>query len=394
MRNSTLACVVGAATLGGALFASAPATAQSLACGGTYTIQRGDTLQKVTRMAYGEGLSFNFLYRANRDVVGPNPSLIEVGMVLQIPCRDGQTAGAAAPAPAPTAASSTASASESASTVTGESAASSASTTSAPRVQAASLSGIPNRRPFRFITGTDWAPFTNADQAEGGMITDIMRTALSTVAAEDEYQIDYVRDWNAHLQPLLSDVAYDFSIPWFRPNCDKIDLLGENSRLRCQELKFSDPLFEMITSYYVNANSGFAPTTPTDLIGKRVCRAASYATFMLEEFDVRPPAIEYVRPTLWRDCFEALARNEVDILYISSTAAEALISELGLEGQIVEVPELAYITTMHAVTSVNNPRADDQIAVINEGIANVRESGKWFEIVQRHLVAHARRTSN
>ena len=39
MRNSTLACVFGAATLGGALFASSPVEAQTLACGGTYTIQ-------------------------------------------------------------------------------------------------------------------------------------------------------------------------------------------------------------------------------------------------------------------------------------------------------------------------------------------------------------------
>ena len=61
---------------------SAGAEAQSLACGGEYTIKRGDTLMKVTRMAYGEGLSWNYLYKANRGVVGPNPSLIEVGMVL------------------------------------------------------------------------------------------------------------------------------------------------------------------------------------------------------------------------------------------------------------------------------------------------------------------------
>jgi len=58
----------------------AGAEAQSLACGGEYTIKKGDTLQQVTRMAYGEGLSWSFIYKANKAVVGPDPSLIEVGM--------------------------------------------------------------------------------------------------------------------------------------------------------------------------------------------------------------------------------------------------------------------------------------------------------------------------
>ncbi len=93
MRNSALACVVGLAGLFGAGTISTPAEAQSLACGGTYTIQRGDTLQKVTRMAYGEGLSYNFIYPANQHVVGPNPPQIEVGMVIRVPCRNGQTPG-------------------------------------------------------------------------------------------------------------------------------------------------------------------------------------------------------------------------------------------------------------------------------------------------------------
>ena len=81
----------------------AGASAQSLACGGEYVIQRGDTLQKVTRMAYGEGLSWKYLYNANKGVVGSNPSLIEVGMKIKVPCRNGQTAAAPATAPAATA---------------------------------------------------------------------------------------------------------------------------------------------------------------------------------------------------------------------------------------------------------------------------------------------------
>ena len=49
MRNSALACVVGLAGLFGAGTISTPAEAQTLACGGTYTIQRGDTLWDISQ---------------------------------------------------------------------------------------------------------------------------------------------------------------------------------------------------------------------------------------------------------------------------------------------------------------------------------------------------------
>ena len=386
MRIPALACIAGLAGLAGAGFTPTNAAAQSLSCGDTYTVKRGDTLNQIARKAYGPGASYVELYRANRGVIGPNPSIIEVGMALAIPC-PGQTAGnaGAEKVAKPIADSS------------GEAAGSGDDKESpAPREVAKAPAGdsvMVNRIPYRFITGTDWAPFTDDEQAQGGMVTDIMRTALTTVLKKDEFRIDYVRDWSAHLEPLLSDVAYDFSIPWFKPNCDVIDRLGEDAQLRCRKLKFSDPLFEMITGYYVNASIAEMPKTHADLAGMKVCRAQGYATYMLEEFNVRPPAIEYVRPVLWRDCFEQLASGEVDLLYISTTAAEDLIAELNLSGQIAEVPELAYITTMHAVTSVNNPRADAQLEVVNQGIRNVREDGTWFSLVQRHLVAHARKTA-
>ena len=86
MRNLTRASIAGMAGVVGASLSLIPAQAQSLACGGDYTVARGDTLQKISRLAYGPDASYNALYKANRSVVGANPSLIEVGMVLTMPC--------------------------------------------------------------------------------------------------------------------------------------------------------------------------------------------------------------------------------------------------------------------------------------------------------------------
>lgn len=390
MRKPILASMAVLAGLAFTSLAPTHAEAQSISCGSTYTVKRGDTLQRITRLAYGPSLSYSYLYNANRGVIGANPSLIEVGMTLTVPCRDGQQA-AAQPAPAQTTAT------QPASTVTGEAAAPASQPAQGAQVvnvSTAAVDAMPSRRPFRIITGTDWAPFTDHTQEQGGMMTDVMRTALARVLAENDYQIDVVKDWSAHLEPLLSDVAYDFSIAWFKPNCSVLPKLGENSRLRCEKHAWSDPLFEMLTGYFVRTNDPNKPQSHADVMGKTVCRPEAYATYMLEEYDLVEPAIRLFRPVRWEECFQALVDGQVDIVLVSTTVADDMIAQMNIGSQVEEVPQLAYVTTMHAVTSINNPRKEEQLAVINAGLKEIREDGTWFEIVQRHLIAHARKTAN
>lgn len=60
------------------------AQAQS-ACGGEYVIRAGDTLSRIARRIYTDDDTLK-LYNLNRDRIGGNPNLIEVGMILRIPC--------------------------------------------------------------------------------------------------------------------------------------------------------------------------------------------------------------------------------------------------------------------------------------------------------------------
>lgn len=368
----------------------AGAEAQSLACGGEYTIKKGDTLQQVTRMAYGDGLSWKFIYKANKAVVGPNPSAIEVGMKIKVPCRRGQTPGVTAKAATPKAAAETTSvAATTAPTVTATPAATQASLPlNVPGV------ATPGSSTYRFVTGSDWRPFQDQELQNGGMITEIVDTAMETQRGPDGHKIDFINDYSAHLQTLIADIAYDFSFAWFRPNCDKMEKLGAGSQFRCKALDWSDPLFEQIIGYYMRADDANVPATHADLLGRSICRPKGYALFMMEEFDLVEPAITLKRPVNTADCFEMLAKGEVDVVVLATMVADGAIAAGGMADQIAEQPQLSTVATMHAVTSINNPNKDAQLAVLNEGIRNVRESGAWFEIVQRHLVEHTRLTAS
>ncbi|MGB0506166.1 MAG: hypothetical protein ACPGGK_08200, partial [Pikeienuella sp.] len=370
MRLTAVACALGVATLIG----SGAQAQSSIACGQHYTIASGDTLQRVTRRAYGDGRSYHFIYKANRDVVGNNPSAIEIGMRIFVPCDGQQPAAAAVATPAP--------------------AKPAPAAVAAVQPAAASPSGAfsANRRDnrIRFVTANGFAPFTDDDLQNGGMVTELVDLAMKRTVRDDQYKIDFVNDWGAHFSPLLEDGHYEFGFPWYRPNCDVIEKLGENSQFRCRNLAWSDPVFEQVIGYYMRADDQSNPTTHAGLFGRTFCRPVGWATFMMEEKDLTPPRITMITPSTAAECFEALLEGRADVVVMASITADDTISKLGAGELVAEQARLSSIVKLHVVTSIDNPDKDRLMAVLNEGIQSIRSDGKWFEVVQRHLIAHAR----
>jgi nucleoid-associated protein YgaU len=50
----------------------------------TYTVQPGDTMQKIAQAVYGDGSRWKEIFEANRDTIS-DPNLIQVGQELVIP---------------------------------------------------------------------------------------------------------------------------------------------------------------------------------------------------------------------------------------------------------------------------------------------------------------------
>ncbi|MFH7027603.1 MAG: LysM peptidoglycan-binding domain-containing protein [Heteroscytonema crispum UTEX LB 1556] len=51
----------------------------------TYVVRQGDDLSKIAERAYGDGSIFTFIYEANKNVIGPNPGSLFPGQILYIP---------------------------------------------------------------------------------------------------------------------------------------------------------------------------------------------------------------------------------------------------------------------------------------------------------------------
>lgn len=341
----------------GLCMTAATASAQAITCGEDYTVQSGDYLTSIAQRAYGNTGGFNLIYSANVDAIGPNPGLIDVGDRLFIPCLNGDL---------------------------GQSAANAAAIRNVQTTER--LPAPTENRPIRVLTATGWAPFMDEDQAQGGLLTEIINLALENADGAPEYQIDFINDDGAHLNPLIVDHAYDISIGWSQPNCEIMDKLEDESKFRCNNLDFSDPLYEEVLGYY-SAASDPVFAEHAELQGKRICRAEAFTLAPLEEVDLVAPAVAIVRAPTAADCINFLVDGKADVALVAVDVADGRITELNAGSQVQMHEALTFVDVLHAVIAKTNPRNEAILETVNSGLGNIKSSGLWFQTVRRHMTA-------
>ena len=354
MRVSFSLCVLFGALI--MALGHTPAAAQS--CGQTYSVVRGDSLSRIANTVYKSAQRWSLIYYANQRTIGSDPSLILPGQRLRIPCADGNAA--AAPAQA------------------------AASTTTAARTTSSG-----DR--FTLLTADDYRPFTDRGLPAGGMITDIVRTALETqqkVASGPPFRINWVNDWSAHLNPLLSNGAFDMGFPWFRPNCERYSDLDDPARFRCDTFHFSEPVFEILVLFFTKSDTSFQFSTDDEVVGKRLCRPAGYFTFDLDKDGrnwVKDEKVSLLRPQSVDECFQMLDRGEVDAVALNEFTGREAVRKLNMNDKVRTIEKPVSVLNLHVIVPKSHPRAQVLLGNVNSALKRIRESGTYGEIVERHL---------
>ena len=346
------------ASMCGAAFMASQASAQAITCGENYTVRSGDYLSVIAQRAYGQADGFSLIYTANADAIGDNPALIRVGQVLFIPCKDADLGTSQA----------------NAETIRRE------ETTEA-------LPGPSENRPIRIVTGTGWAPYANEDQEQGGLLTEVANLAMAAADGSPAYQIDFINDWGSHLSPLLTDHAYDFSLAWAQPNCELIDQLNDDSKFRCNNFDWTEPLFQQVVAYYTPSSSENF-TDHAQFEGMNICRPDGYSTAMIEEVGLIEPAITLVRLADPESCLNALVSGDVDVAVLATGVAEGIIQDLDDPSAVKMNEPLNYVSSLRAVIAKTHPQGEELVETFNSGLTKIKDSGVWFTTVRRHLTEH------
>ncbi len=342
--------------------AAAPAAAQT--CGADYVIQEGDSLAKIAGQVYGKTSQWTVIFYANQDRLGGGSSLIVPGLAVRIPCIGGSepalpaaaTTEAAVPAPA-------------------------------PKIEVTAL-----RKKIQFLTADDFAPFTGRSLPNGGLSTDIISTAMELLKSESngkvDFEVNWVNDWSAHLNPLLITHAFDMGFPWYKPDCENFDDLDENGKFRCQKYFFSDTVYEELSLLFVKKDSPIKFETDQEIIGRSLCRPAGNWTF---DFDykgrrwLKEKKITLLQPQTIQECFELLMDGSADAVAITDLTGRAAILKANLTDKVRVIDRPLAVLDDHVVIAKSHPNARIMLHYFNSALAKLKVDGRFDEIVEKHL---------
>lgn len=320
--------------------------AQSVVCDSIYMVQRGDSLSKIADRAYGRTTAYQAIFDYNPGIMS-DPNLVPAGVGLYIPCIGDEVV-------------------------------------EAPDDELPELPGAP-RGNLKVLTGSEYPPYVDEGLPNGGFSVELVERALLSNDGEANYRVDVINDWGSHLSPLLSDGAYHLAFPWFKPDCSAREQLGESSVWRCDNLRFSEPLHEVVVSFYASPDVAATVTSAEDMQGLRICRPRGYFTHDLEAIGLVPDNYERVAAANPIDCFEQMAEGEVDIVTVNADTTDKILTQLDMHDQSQELMDFASVQTLHVVAMKNDPQARVNLLRVNQGLRALQRSGDFRQIANTHL---------
>lgn len=308
-------------------------------CDVTYKVQPGDTLFSIAEQHYEDREKWTLIYYSNQDALGGIDSLAP-GLDVYIPCPADHAEPDATP------------------------------------LRQAGAGMV-------LLTGGNYAPFVDKSWPGEGMVTELVNAALELSPSPVPYEVVWEGDWGQHLFPLLDDKTYDMGFPWLKPDCTE---LPENEL--CARFHFSEPLMDLPIMLFKREDSALIYDSDADIPGRTLCRPAGYFTHDLDRADRRwlsEGKITLVQPDSPEACFEALMQGEVDAVTVNVFLGATKIVTMGLRGRVVPIDRPLSRENLYVVISKTHWRGTTHLYRINAGLEALRESGRYQEIVNKHL---------
>lgn len=351
-----------------ALFSSA---AYAQGCGGVYTVKRGDSLSHIADRLYKDAYKWTALHQSNIDMIGADPDTILVGQRLYVTCIEGLPQGLESIVTlAPP------------STTTARHAGS-----DIPEDMSQVVLMVAKPAPMRkikLVTEDHFSPFTDRQMKNGGMLADVVETALTEIVGPDGFEFFWINDPATHLDPLLSENVMDMSLAWAKPDCS-----ADPQNTLCQDYHFSAPAFEYLVLLFSEKSRPVPFNKDEDIVGRTLCRPEGYLTHMLDQNGrnwLKGDRITLKRGALVEDCFDMVLRGEADAVVINEFTGRATLKQMGLKDRIqVGQGKPVSIATLHVVISKSNPNAEVLLRAIDAGLAKIRSSGAYQAVINDHM---------
>lgn len=295
----------------------------------SYTVRQGDSLSRIARRFYGNSVLWQPILNANADKIKQGGRLIFPGTVLTIPDLEAAT----------------------------------------PEIQTVRANeGSPT---LSIVTGNDYAPFTDKGLPEGGLFTDLVRTAMTRAGYDPE--IEFL-PWDYAMKATQKS-TFKASFPWYETD------------ERRQALWYSRPVYEVLIVVYHKTGAPLDFEGIDDLDGLNLCRPEGY---FADDISAKVEGGQIVRtaPETPADCFRMLVEGDVDVVSLSAMVGNGEIIKLGLDDQIDVADTPLAIRPLHIVYPKFDPRSRGTMGKIDLELKRMDEDGVTAAIIEKHLRAH------
>ena len=312
------------------------------ACQPNYIVKDGDTLFTIAEEQLGDLTKWSLIFYNNPELQGGSLLDVAVGKELVIPCPAGSVVVEADPTPL-------------------------------QQVDAE----------LTLVTGSNYAPFTDRGWPGNGMVTELVNAAFEETPEPVTFAIVWEDDWSQHLNPMLEEKVVDMGFPWYRPNCE-----ANPTQYRCANFHFSDPLLDLVMLFFVNTDNPMRFETDNDVFGKNICRPKGFLTYDLDQDGRNWLADELITLTVAptaEACFDLLLEGKVDAVSVNEFLGTEITYNRGLNDQVSALPKPVSIQGLHVVISKRHWRGTTHLYRFNAGLAALKQSDRYNEIVSRHL---------
>lgn len=229
-------------------------------------------------------------------------------------------------------------------------------------------------KPLVLVSGNDYAPYTDSRLTEGGMVTELVKTAFAqvhrTVAME-------WKPWARGIEEAKQG-KYSGTFPY---------LLNAE---REQDFLYSDEVVAVRSTAFVKAgNNRFDFSNVDSLAGSTYCLPVGWAPTPKLAPMVASGQIKVTTPDSISSCAKLVAFGRADyFVYGDIQVAYALkTGDLPAGSIAMAVGEPLALTPLYFLASKALPGSAQLIESFNEGLKAIRKNGLYGKIVKAHSTA-------
>jgi TRAP-type uncharacterized transport system substrate-binding protein len=240
------------------------------------------------------------------------------------------------------------------------------------------------------LLATRWTPLTDEHLPDGGLITALLNSSLSTAASpRSEIDLRWAKSPTTPIQSLLGDTSIDISFPWEGADCDRPNDLIQASAVLCDNALFTDPLLQVVIGLFTLSDSTFQFDTDESVFGKTICIPSDRDVSAFNAHGrnwLSEKKIVLVRAGTLLDCVSIVQRREADAFVATDLEGQFVLGRLGL-GQMFRMAVRPLGTRgVHAIVSRDNAHGFELIGTVNRGLKELKRTEAYAAIIRQHLL--------